>query len=160
MTDAALTQKYVVPYYMNRTGSTDESAREFVEVARTASADDVISLLSNSGWREQRVGALLALVRDETSVRAALFAGLLAARTAYAVSHLVVTVYEVAGADGIPALEEYLSTVITHDPQSTTFVAHAIDLLHGRPSDADDATLREFAELHTAAQRIRAAVRG
>lgn len=156
MSDA--TQKdLVVRFYMSAPGSTDESAREFVDAVRPAPEEEVIALVGDSGWREQRVGAWMALVHPSPAVVSATLSGVLSARAWYGLPYLAVAAYELAGADAIPTFETFLAEVTPWEPQSTAFVAHLLALLREQPSEADEATVENFAVWDAAATRIVAA---
>lgn len=100
---------YVVPFYMSRLDPAE--VRQLAALARAASVDEILWMIDNAGWREQRVGASFALVRTEPAIGPALLAAIPRTHGTYGLHSLVTAAVLLCAADAIPVLHTHQQRV-------------------------------------------------
>ena len=148
---------YVVPFYMSRLDA--DEVRQLAALARAASVDEILWMIDNAGWREQRVGAYFALVRAEPAIGPALLAAIPRTHGTYGLHPLVTAAVLLCAADAIPALHTHQQRVnavgYRGDPGSG-FVAVALEHLGADPlHPATDDDRAQFERMLQLAEQIR-----
>ena len=150
-----IVQTYVAPLYL----SADTVL--IAEAARSAAVDVVLWMIDNAGWREQRVGAYLAVVRTEPQVAAALLAAIPRTHGTLSLHALVASAVLLAGTDAIAPLHAHQQRVnavgYLGDPGSG-FAGAALEHLGEHPQfAATDDDRKLFERMLQIAEQIRSA---
>ena len=107
MDEAQLRAEYVVPFYMMSATEEVERSAEIAAAATAASVDDVLALITHRGWREQKVGALLSIVRTEPEVLDAVLRALETSQGWFTFPYLCGSAILNSGKQAIPPLQEF-----------------------------------------------------
>lgn len=129
---------------------------ELVEVGRTVTPEDIVALLGDH-WRTKVMSAWFAVMHDDASVVSAVLGAVRSSLGSLDAPPLAIAAVVLAGADALPALQEYVARDAEYRWGACGFVAAAIEHAGGlnavcQPTEEDRAA---FAELMVLAKRLR-----
>jgi len=126
-------ERYVLPFYlaMMRTNAVDSGAElvpAILEICRSATAADVVRLLSGA-WRPRVMGAWLAVLQDDPKVRASLPESLRTSGGSLTSPPLATAAALTVGPEAIGSLEQYIAADVAAGWGGAGFAAAAVELL-------------------------------